>query len=65
MEKANALVSKAMNQVIQNSERTIFRFDIFKGVKDESGKVAKVKSIGHALINEGANTYTIHLKSLL
>jgi hypothetical protein len=24
-----------------------------------------VKSIGHALINEGANTYSIHLKSLL
>jgi hypothetical protein len=65
MEKAGTLVAKALNQVIQNSERTIFRFDIFKGAKDESGKVTKVKSIGHALINEGANTYSIHLKSLL
>ncbi len=65
MEKAGTLIAKALNQVIQNSERTIFRFDIFKGVKDETGKVQKVKSIGHALINEGASTYTIHLKTLL
>lgn len=65
MEKAGTLIAKALNQVIQNSERTIFRFDIFKGVKDETGKVQKVKSIGHALINEGASTYTIHLKALL
>lgn len=65
MEKAGTLIAKALNQVIQNSEQTIFRFDIFKGVRDDAAKVQKVKSIGHALINEGASTYTIHLKALL
>ena len=65
MEKAGTLVAKTLEQIKENAERTIFRFDIFKGAKDESGRIQKVKSVGHALINEGAHTYTIHLKSLL
>ncbi len=65
MEKADTLVAKALKQITENSERTIFRFDIFKGITDASGKVQKLKSVGHALINEGTSTYTIYLKTLL
>lgn len=65
MEKASSLVSKAIAQINANSERTVFRFDLFKGEIDSNGKVQKLKSVGHAQINEGASTYTIHLKSFL
>ncbi len=65
MEKAGTLVAKTLEQIKENAERTVFRFDIFKGVQDETGRIQTVKSIGHALINEGAHTYTIHLKTLL
>lgn len=65
MEKAGTLVAKSLKQITENSERTVFRFDIFKGAIDASGKVQKLKSVGHALINEGTITYTIYLKSLL
>lgn len=65
MEKAGTLVVKTLEQIKENAERTIFRFDIFKGAQDEAGRIQKVKSVGHALINEGAHTYTIHLKTLL
>jgi hypothetical protein len=65
MEKAGILVTKALDQIKENAERTIFRFDIFKGAKDSTGRIQKVKSVGHALINEGAHTYTVHLKTLL
>ena len=44
---------------------TVYRFDIFKGEVDESGKVHKVKSVGSSYVREGLNTYTIHLKTFL
>lgn len=65
MEKAGTLVAKTMEQIKESSERTIFRFDIFKGVPDVKGRIQKVKSVGHALITEGSHTYTIYLKTLL
>jgi hypothetical protein len=65
MEKAGTLVAKTMEQIKENTERTIFRFDIFKGVADDSGRIQKIKSVGHALITEGSHTYTIYLKTLL
>ena len=65
MEKAETLIAQTLKQIVDNSERTVFRFDIFKGVVDAFGRVQKIKSVGHALINEGASTYTIHLKSFL
>lgn len=42
-----------------------FRFDVFKGVKDETGKVHKLKSVGSAHIIDGCKTYTIHIKTFL
>lgn len=65
MEKAGTLVAKTMEQIKENAERTIFRFDIFKGMADAKGRIKKVKSVGHALITEGSHTYTIYLKTLL
>ena len=43
----------------------VSRFDVFKGYKDESGKVTKIKSLGSAYIREGLKTYTLHLKTFL
>ncbi len=65
MEKAGTLVAKTIEQIKENAERSIFRFDIFKGVADANGRIQKIKSVGHALITEGSHTYTIYLKSLL
>ena len=42
-----------------------FRFDVFKGVKDDSGKVHKLKSVGSAHIIDGCKTYTVHIKTFL
>lgn len=44
---------------------TIYRFDVFKGRKDEEGKISKIKSVGSAYIRDGLRTYTLHLKTLL
>jgi len=44
---------------------TVYRFDVFKGETDETGKVHKVKSVGSAYIREGLNTYTLHLRTFL
>ena len=44
---------------------TVYRFDIFKGVRSESGKVSKVKSVGAAYLREGLKTYTVNLKTFL
>lgn len=65
MEKAGTLVSKTLDKIKESAERTIFRFDIFKGMVDTNGRVLKVKSVGHALITEGSHTYTVFLKTLL
>lgn len=65
MEKAGTLIAKTLEQIKESTERTVFRFDIFKGVVDTHGRVLKVKSVGHALITEGSHTYTVYLKTLL
>lgn len=42
-----------------------FRFDVFKGVTDDSGKIHKLKSVGNGYLIEGCKTYTIYLKTFL
>lgn len=59
-EKSNVIPLQKESQKI-----TIYRFDIFKGVKSESGKIVKVKSIGSVFLRDGLKTYTVHLKTLL
>jgi hypothetical protein len=44
---------------------TVYRFDVFKGILDENGKVIKTKSVGSAYVREGLSTYTVHLKTFL
>jgi hypothetical protein len=56
---------EATNPRAQQRRVTIYRFDIFKGVKTPEGKIVKIKSVGSAFVREGLQTYTIHLKTLL
>ena len=49
----------------KTKEITVYRFDVFKGVADATGKIQKVKSVGVAYLREGMQTYTLHLKSFL
>lgn len=55
-----------MNSFKENESKvTVYRFDVFKGEVDSSGKVKKIKSIGSAYVREGLSTYTLHLKTFL
>ena len=64
-------VQTALASVIQKAKdkaefrAKVYRFDIFKGVKDSAGKIQKIRSIGAAQLLAGARTYTIYLKPLL
>lgn len=64
-------IKNALEQVIQNAQSRavrqskLYRFDIFKGVEIEGGKIQKVRSVGSAQIMEGSKTYTVYLKTLL
>src|ERR1700722_17765180 len=42
-----------------------FKFDIFKGIADGTGKIQKIKTVGHAHLVDGNKTYFIYLKTLL
>jgi hypothetical protein len=44
---------------------SVERFDIFKGVQTEAGKVEKIRSVGSASLRDGFNTYIVELKTLL
>jgi hypothetical protein len=50
---------------IENEKPRTYRFDVFKGTRDTSGKVCKVKSVGSALLTEGTKTYTLYIKTFL
>jgi len=50
------------NEKIQSKR---FRFDIFRGERNSDGKVSKLKSVGHALLFEGSNTYNVKLNTFL
>jgi hypothetical protein len=49
----------------QEAQSTIYRFEIFKGVKTESGKIERIRSMGQATLRDGFNTYILQLKTLL
>ena len=40
-------------------------FEIFKGVKDNSGRIRKKRALGQARLFEGAKTYHVFIKTLL
>ena len=67
MEEINAFVGRAMQRAKEMKEKRgkIYRFDIFKGVEDSTGKVQKIRSLGAAQLMEGTRTYTVYLKPLL
>jgi hypothetical protein len=62
----NINVDASFDSFETNQEKvTNYRFDIFKGVETESGKVEKIRSVGSASLRDGFNTYLIQLKTLL
>ncbi len=64
MTQVKSLQSLQENVSIESKPKA-YRFDVFKGVKDEQGKIHKLKSIGSAHIIDGCKTYTIHIKTFL
>lgn len=67
MENLQTMLEHAMNEARFTTERRekVHRFDIFKGIEDSDGKIHKLRSMGAALLLEGAKTYTVYLKTLL
>jgi hypothetical protein len=62
-------IGKLIFNISKSSELTaqapVYRFDIFKGIQDERGKIRKLKSVGAAYLKEGFKTYNVHLKTFL
>ena len=59
-------VLDSVRERLNSSEKApVYRFEIFKGKRDSSGKVVKVKAVGAAYLREGLKTYTVHLKTFL
>jgi hypothetical protein len=60
---------KNMNIVSQNQMQgnkvKVYRFDVFKGRIDDSGKIEKINSVGHSTLYEGSTTYTLYLRMFL
>ncbi len=55
-----------MENTHQNNEQSKFyRFQVFLGETDFSGRVAKSKSVGMAYLKEGQNIYTLRLWTFL
>ncbi len=52
-------------EMIQEAKQEYLKFDIFKGVPNQEGKIVKIRSIGSASIAVGSSTYHVKLKSLL
>lgn len=67
MEHVNETIERALNNAKLSTDKRAktYRFDIFKGIEDSTGKVQKIRSVGAAQLMEGARTYTVYLKSLL
>ena len=53
------------SQEVEDQRPRIYRFDIFKGVKDSQGQIHKKRSVGVATHVENQATYRVHLKTFL
>lgn len=53
------------SKIIESKDATVYRFDIFKGLSDNLGKIQKLKSVGSAYLRDGLKTYNVHLKTFL
>ena len=49
----------------QFSKAKLYRFDVFKGLTRDDGKVEKLASVGHSTHYEGSATYTVYLRMFL
>ncbi len=57
----NVISLKDKKELLQGSKT----FEIFKGEKDEYGKVKKTRALGQARIYKGSDTYHVFIKTLL
>lgn len=48
-------------QTQNNNEEQYFRFQVYQGEKDQTGKVKKTKSVGMAYLKDGQNIYSLRL----
>ena len=58
------VIKGALGQVKQEKP-TVYRYEIFKGEKDENGRIVKKKVVGSSYNRDGLKTYTVNLKTLL
>lgn len=47
--------------VAQNDNGKFYRFQVYQGEKDTSGKIKKTKSVGMAYLKEGQSMFTLRL----
>lgn len=57
-------ISKELKET-EGGIKKIYKFDVFKGRIDETGKVIKICTLGQARLLENSETYNIYIKSLL
>lgn len=65
LNKLREIISTIENKNKESKPSATYRFDIFKGLVDEAGKIKKVRSVGSAYVREGYKTYTLTLKTFL
>lgn len=56
-------MEKQMNTIAKTNDESnqYFRFQVFQGVKDLSGKLKKTKSVGMAYLKSGQNIFSLRL----
>ena len=59
------IVESIRSKSASKNSVTVYRYEIFKGRRDDSGVVHKVKPVGSAYIREGLRTYTVAIKTFL
>jgi hypothetical protein len=53
-------MEKQVNTVAPNNNQ-FYRFQVFRGIKELSGKIKKTKSVGMAYLKEGQNIFSLRL----
>jgi hypothetical protein len=57
------IMKKAIEELLNMP--TVYRFDVFQGDKDQTGKVSKTKSIGMAYLKQGDRRYSLRLSTFV
>ena len=63
--ESNVIALKSEPQMPAQAPSRLYRFDLFRGVKDRNGRVMKQRSVGVVLYRDGMSTHTVYLKTFL